>query len=104
MCGVPGSRLAYSVWVAVAWPAPVWLGLAGGDLASHVGGLSARGPGRPTPVGERLLLIQTFPLHQGALGPLDQPPRIQGNLELLRQGPGQLGLGGCLEQAGHHPA
>jgi hypothetical protein len=43
-------------------------------------------------VGERLLLIQAFAFHQGALGPLDQCPGVKGDLELLGQGAGELGL------------
>src|SRR5215217_3837114 len=54
-------------------------------------------------MGERLLVIQAFPLHQGALGPLDQSPRLQRHLELVGQRTFELSLGRRPEQAGHHP-
>jgi len=41
-------------------------------------------------VGERLLLIQAFAFHQGALGPLDQAPGVQRGLELVGQGTAEL--------------
>jgi hypothetical protein len=44
-------------------------------------------------VGEGLLLVQALAFHQGALGPLDQAPGVQGRLELVGQGAGQLGPG-----------
>jgi hypothetical protein len=53
-------------------------------------------------VGERLLIVQAFAFHHGALGPLDQPPRIQGHLELGQRAL-EHSLGGGSEQAGHHP-
>jgi hypothetical protein len=43
-------------------------------------------------VGEGLLIIEAFAFHQGALGPLDQAPGVQGGLELVGQAAGELGL------------
>jgi hypothetical protein len=54
-------------------------------------------------VGEGLLLIQAFAFHQGALGPLDQPPGIQRGLELVGQGTAELGLGPGQQQAVSFP-
>jgi hypothetical protein len=98
-----GVRLAIAlVWLGPRRPGP-WQGLSVGDLAGHVGQLAARGPGRSAQVGERLLIIQAFAFHQRALSPLDQAPRVQGDLELLGQGPFELRLGRRAEQAGHNP-
>ena len=53
---------------------------------------------------ERLLVVQAFAFHQDALGPLDQPPRVQRHLELVGQRALELSLGRGPEQAGHHPS
>jgi hypothetical protein len=82
---------------------PAGQGLAGGDLGGHLRQLASRRPGRPPQMGESLLVVQAFAFHQGALGSLDQAPRVQRGLELVGQRALELSLGSGPEEAGHHP-
>ena len=54
-------------------------------------------------MGEGLLVVQAFAFHQDALGPLDQPSGVKGDLELVGQGAAELCPGPGQEQAGQDP-
>jgi hypothetical protein len=67
-------------------------GLAGGHVLGHIGQPPGRGPGRPPQPLEGGLRVQMLAADDYAFGLLDQPPVLQGGLELVGQP--ALGLGG----------
>ena len=70
-----------------------WQGLAGGHLPGHISQPPSRGPGRRTQALEGGLGIQLLAAHDDPFGLLDQPPMLQGGLQLIGQP--ALDLGGA---------
>src|SRR5215217_340884 len=78
-------------------------GLAAGHVLGHIGQPPGGIPGRPPQPLKGGLGVQLLAAHDDPFGLLDQPPVLQGGLQLISQPPLDLGGHRRHEQAGHQP-